>query len=208
MEGIFLVPCDWKTLPPLVTRLYDRFEGEAQIISPLAESTVGVKALNRKIHQHVAGTWELRPNTPVVFTANTALSSGMKVVNGLQGHVKAVINANPRHPDIAYVDVEAENERIVCSLRDVESFLELSYALTVHRAQGSDWETIIAVLPPSRLLERAMVYTALSRCKQRCIVLAPDLRELGKAVANPPSYETRKDRLFHESKLKEDNSSI
>jgi integrase len=59
-------------------------------------------------------------------------------------------------------------------------------------------------LPPSRLLERAMVYTALSRCKQRCIILAPDLKELAQAVANPPSYETRKDRLFYEPSLRKE----
>ena len=94
------------------------------------------------------------------------------------------------------MEVEAEDERIVCSLRETESYVELAYALTVHRAQGSDWDTVIAVLPPSRLLERAMIYTALSRCRQKCILLVPDMEALWQAVKNPPSYEAREDRLF------------
>jgi hypothetical protein len=50
--------------------------------------------------------------------------------------------------------------------------LELAYALTVHKAQGSDFGKVFVVLPKrSRLLTRELVYTALTRSKDRLILL-------------------------------------
>jgi hypothetical protein len=53
-----------------------------------------------------------------------------------------------------------------------EPKLELAYALTVHKAQGSEFGTVILVLPnPCRLLTRELLYTALTRQKKRVVIL-------------------------------------
>jgi len=53
-----------------------------------------------------------------------------------------------------------------------EPKLELAYALTVHKAQGSEFGTVIVVLPnPCRLLSRELLYTALTRQKNRIVIL-------------------------------------
>ena len=50
--------------------------------------------------------------------------------------------------------------------------LELAYALTVHKAQGSEFGTVFLVLPnPCRLLSRELLYTALIRHKKRVVIL-------------------------------------
>ena len=50
--------------------------------------------------------------------------------------------------------------------------LELAYALTIHKAQGSQFRTVFVVLPKtSRLLSRELVYTALTRSRQRLVLL-------------------------------------
>ncbi len=50
--------------------------------------------------------------------------------------------------------------------------LELAYALTVHKAQGSEFEKVFVVLPnPCRLLSRELLYTALTRQNSRLILL-------------------------------------
>lgn len=50
--------------------------------------------------------------------------------------------------------------------------LELAYALTVHKAQGSEFGTVILVLPnPCRLLSRELLYTALTRQRTRVVIL-------------------------------------
>ena len=50
--------------------------------------------------------------------------------------------------------------------------LELAYALTVHKAQGSEFGTVILILgEPSGLLSREMLYTAITRQKSRLVIL-------------------------------------
>lgn len=50
--------------------------------------------------------------------------------------------------------------------------LELAYALTVHKTQGSEFGTTFVILPnPCRNLSREMLYTALSRQKNKLVIL-------------------------------------
>jgi hypothetical protein len=50
--------------------------------------------------------------------------------------------------------------------------LELAYALTVHKAQGSEFEVVFVVLPKkTRLLSRELLYTALTRAQQHLVLL-------------------------------------
>jgi hypothetical protein len=50
--------------------------------------------------------------------------------------------------------------------------LELAYALTVHKAQGSEFKKVFAILPKrTRLLSRELLYTALTRSRERLVLL-------------------------------------
>ena len=56
-----------------------------------------------------------------------------------------------------------------------DAILELAYALTVHKAQGSQFETVILVLDKdSRMVSREMIYTALTRQINKIIILYND----------------------------------
>jgi len=53
-----------------------------------------------------------------------------------------------------------------------ESPLELAYALTVHKSQGSEFETVILVLgEPCGLLSKELLYTAITRQKDKLVIL-------------------------------------
>ena len=58
--------------------------------------------------------------------------------------------------------------------------LELAYALTVHKTQGSEFGTTFVIIPnPCRLLSREMLYTALTRHKNKVVILHQgDFKEL------------------------------
>src|SRR5579884_920145 len=49
--------------------------------------------------------------------------------------------------------------------------IELAYAITVHKAQGSDFGIVFFVLPRTRLLSRELLYTGLTRAKQQLVLL-------------------------------------
>jgi hypothetical protein len=72
--------------------------------------------------------------------------------------------------------------------------LELAYALTVHKSQGSEFGTVILVLPnPCRLLSRELLYTALTRQKNRIVILHQGPRtELRKYSSDDRSETARR----------------
>lgn len=72
--------------------------------------------------------------------------------------------------------------------------LELAYALTVHKSQGSEFGTVILILPsPCRLLSRELLYTALTRQKDRVVILHQGPRsELRKYSSDDRSETARR----------------
>jgi len=82
--------------------------------------------------------------------------------------------------------------------------LELAYALTVHKAQGSEFGRTFVVIPnPCRVLSRELLYTALTRQRTRVVVLYQgDIGEL-RDFADPRRSETatRLTNLFVAPKL-------
>jgi hypothetical protein len=84
--------------------------------------------------------------------------------------------------------------------------LELAYALTVHKAQGSQFELVILVLPEGHpILSRELIYTALTRHQQRVVVMHQGPRSLLKDFAAPEHSATAKRRtnLLAECRLVE-----
>jgi ATP-dependent exoDNAse (exonuclease V) alpha subunit len=77
---------------------------------------------------------------------------------------------------------------------DGNPVLELAYALTVHKSQGSEFGTVILVLPnPCRLLSRELLYTALTRQKDRVVILHQGPRaELRKYSSDDRSETARR----------------
>jgi ATP-dependent exoDNAse (exonuclease V) alpha subunit len=70
-------------------------------------------------------------------------------------------------PGYQYQFTESDFDR-----EDAGNYLELAYALTVHKAQGSEFGLVILVLPnPCFLLSRELIYTALTRQRDRVIIM-------------------------------------
>jgi hypothetical protein len=88
-------------------------------------------------------------------------------------------------------ELNAESER--------SDVLEQAYAITVHKSQGSQFETTLVVIPnPCQLLSPELVYTALTRQRDRVVVFFQgDTSEL-RHLASPSRSETarRLTRLF------------
>jgi exodeoxyribonuclease V alpha subunit len=50
---------------------------------------------------------------------------------------------------------------------------ELGFALTVHKSQGSEYQNVMVVLPPTggrRLLTKELIYTAITRAKSLAVI--------------------------------------
>jgi hypothetical protein len=90
--------------------------------------------------------------------------------------------------------------------------LELAYAMTVHKAQGSEFDIIFLILPKLGILSRELVYTALTRASLRLVILLEG--EEGKPwslheLSNPAHSDTarRNTHLFHDCTSIRDNEN-
>ena len=84
-----------------------------------------------------------------------------------------------------------------------EAPLELAYALTIHKAQGSEFGMTFIVIPnPCRLLSRELLYTALTRQREQVVLFHQgDLRALLKlSLAEHSETARRLTNLFSDPK--------
>ena len=87
--------------------------------------------------------------------------------------------------------------------QDGEAPLELAYALTIHKAQGSEFGMTFIVVPnPCRLLSRELLYTALTRQREQVVLFHQgDLRALLKLSLSEHSETARRlTNLFSDPK--------
>ncbi len=68
--------------------------------------------------------------------------------------------------------------------------LELGYAITVHKAQGSQWPRVIVPLTGHRLLDRTLIYTAVTRAQGQVLIVG-DEAAAKIAVESPPRVQAR-----------------
>lgn len=73
---------------------------------------------------------------------------------------------------------------------DLLPYLELAYAITIHKAQGSQFPRIIVPVRQSRLLDRTLLYTAITRAQQQ-VILVGDVAAAQAAVEAPPHASLR-----------------
>jgi exodeoxyribonuclease V alpha subunit len=98
---------------------------------------------------------------------------------------------------------EDDSVRLVCdfdgrkvNLSDSDlGNIELAYAITVHKAQGSQFKRVIIPIVRSRLLDRTLIYTALTRGMEQ-VVFIGDKKVFDEAVIKKPSVTLRKVGFF------------
>ena len=104
------------------------------------------------------------------------------IFNGEIGYIKQIGTREEGKKIIKYCEVEYPNmvsgtknsKKIVEYKSNELSEIELAYALTCHKCQGSGYKTIIGIIDNTHyvLLDNCMLYTLITRAKQRCLLLA------------------------------------
>lgn len=82
------------------------------------------------------------------------------------------------------IDVNINKDKIFISNKNI-SDISLAYSLTIHKSQGSEYDIVAVVLPqnPVSMLERKLLYTAITRAKKKVIILS-ESDAVNKAICN------------------------
>lgn len=96
------------------------------------------------------------------------------VYNGEIGYITKIYTQIIEGTNTTLFDVKFSDTKTVTYVRDEVDQIDLAYALTIHLSQGSGYHTVIVVIDNTHysLLDTCLLYTGLTRAKQRCLLLA------------------------------------
>jgi exodeoxyribonuclease V alpha subunit len=157
---------------------------DIQVLSPLRRTKAGTENLN--IHLQAALN-PARPGKEEVGLGGHIFRIGDRVMQTENDYDKQVFNGDmgrivslDREDQILVVEfAEAEGNRFVAYQRNDWDELELSYAISVHKSQGSEYPVVVMPLAWTMptLMNRNLLYTAITRAK-RLVVLVGEKRAL------------------------------
>uniref|UniRef100_A0A7V6DQG2 ATP-dependent RecD-like DNA helicase n=1 Tax=Desulfobacca acetoxidans TaxID=60893 RepID=A0A7V6DQG2_9BACT len=156
---------------------------DLQVITPMHRGPVGVQTLNQELQQRLNG------RAPRFTFGARIFRRGDKVMQLRNNYYKEVFNG-----DIGLVTglnaatgqllVEFDGRAVAYDPGEGEE-ITLAYAVTVHKAQGSEFPAVLLVLTTHHflLLQRNLLYTALTRGR-RLVVLLGTKKALAMAIKN------------------------
>jgi exodeoxyribonuclease V alpha subunit len=165
-----------------VCRCGDKFS--VQVLSPMYRQDCGVDNLNRLIQERCN---KAVPGKSEYKNGATLFRVGDKVLQKRNDYEKGVFNG-----DIGEIFAIQDNMIHVRYLeRDVKyegkelDEITLAYAITVHKSQGSEYNTVIMALVNSHyiMLQRNLLYTAVTRAKSKVVLVGTE-QALQAAVRN------------------------
>lgn len=161
---------------------------DIQILGVTKSGEAGVRAINEHFHSAMSAgkrrlpSWQFAVGDPIIYLEN---DYERLLFNGTLGYITDVIINGSE------LSITCEFDSGTHILKESEfDKIALAYGITVHKAQGSQFQRIIVPIVPSRLLDRTLVYTALTRGIEQ-IVFIGDREAFDRAVQEPPKSQER-----------------
>lgn len=209
-QPVAFLECQESKIAGLVVELYALDPANTQILAPLRNGLAGTKGLNALCQARFTKAspavkcWNQEFEAQercgfhegdVVLCTRNLWDKGLQ--NGSLGRVVEVEDA-PRklHNEdgseideaLAWIEWDDGERRPLTA--DMLDDVELGYAVTVHKAQGSQWPRIIVPLSATRMLDRTLIYTAITRAQTQ-VLLVGDSDAAKRAVLAPPRAADR-----------------
>ena len=193
------------TIVNMVTTRIPKFNGidsiKIQVLAPLKAGVCGIENLNRELQTKLNPPKNFRKeltvgqtifregdkvmqmsnNYDLEWTRQVGLytENGAGVFNGDIGYIHSI--------DVQTGEVEIwfEDGRECIYPRTELSQLSLAYAITIHKSQGSEFDVVIIpiISGPSLILNRNLIYTAVTRAK-KMVVLVGEKKNLKRMIGN------------------------
>jgi exodeoxyribonuclease V alpha subunit len=165
---------------------FDRVN-DIQVLTPMNRSGLGARSLNIELQTLLNGDSE-----PKITKYGSTYAPGDKVIQNINNYDKEVFNGDIGR--IQRIDMEESRLYIQFDDREVDyefselDEISLAYAISIHKSQGSEYPVVVMPLAMQHytLLERNLVYTAVTRGKQLVVIIA-EPKALGMTVRTQKS---------------------
>ena len=190
------VPNDW--IASKCAALYEESPTDSLVIAPTKQLTCEINGqtqtrLNSEGQQlfphidHEFWKTDFRRGDPVLFTKN---NYDIGVQNGSLGRLISVDQTEER---LGVVKLADSGELIDLRKTELDT-MDLGYAITLHKAQGSQVPRIIIALSDSRMVERSWLYTAITRSEAEVHIVGTKQKLLS-AIRKESSHYARRTYL-------------
>lgn len=144
---------------------------QTRLLAPMREGDLGVEELNTSIESELESQG-LKPRAGAFYHGRPILilrnDYNLQLYNGDVGICIAADDIN--HPMVAFTNPAGETRLMLASRLPPH---ETCFAMTVHKAQGSEFKSVTLILPAQlnqnaeQLLSRELVYTAITRAQKQ-----------------------------------------
>ncbi len=166
-----------------------------QVITPMKGGILGSENLNKVLQEYFnpnpskcvkRGSLEFRLMDKVVHTKNENMTSWSssafkeneesaqrRIFNGMSG-LLFKINEDDEQLFVFYPN---EDVVVVYEYEELKSHLMLSYALTIHKVQGMEYDIVVIPMSFSHYImhNTKLIYTAITRAKHKCILVGESM---------------------------------
>ncbi len=158
----------------------DDFYFDMQIMCPMYGYECGIDNINKAIQQEFNLSTESINYGNSVFKVNdkvlqTANNPDLDINNGDIGIIKSF----SKNDDGTVLNIMFDNRLVEYPSSNLDE-LSLGYAISIHKAQGSEYKNVIIPIVPEFyiMLKKNLIYTAVTRAKEKVILLGnPSLLE-------------------------------
>ena len=161
---------------------------QIQVLCPQNVGPIGTIALNNALQA------TLNPNQDKLEVYDKTYCVGDKVMQTRNNYDKDIYNGDLGliqriDPELKQVIVSFDDKETLYEYKDLDE-LQLAYACTVHKFQGSEYPCVIVPIHSSnyRMLSKKLIYTAITRGKQK-VVLIGSKKTLFQALRKEQSEE-------------------
>lgn len=204
-SSIAFLPCAPTQINATVLQLYDEDRNASQILCATRHSVAGgAKPINAQcqLRFNAQGKELMLWNAELDQRQATGLRAGDPVIclrndwevdlqNGSLGVILSVESQTPgEDPKRSLGQIRWDDGQVRDLTADLLPHLELAYAITIHKSQGSAFRRVIVPVSQSKLLDRTLLYTAVTRAEQQ-VILVGDVDAARKAVLAPRRSDER-----------------
>ena len=154
---------------------------DIQVLVPTNKGVVGVNNLNIKIQETI------NKNKINIFKGSIEYKIGDKVIQLKNNYEKDVYNGDIGFIknidfDLKELYIDFDGKIVAYDFYDLDE-INLSYAISIHKAQGSEFKCVIVPILTSHymLLQRNLLYTAITRARE-VVILIGSKKAIGMAV--------------------------
>jgi exodeoxyribonuclease V alpha subunit len=158
---------------------------DIQVLTPMHAGSAGARELNRRLQETCNPPSETKAELRLGDRIFRQGDRVMQVRNNYElevfnGDIGCIIEIDDREGMIA-----VEYDRVVRYRRSDLDELQLAYAITVHKSQGSEYPCVVVPLTSAHwiMLQRNLLYTAVTRAKEFCLLVG-QRKALWRAIRN------------------------